>query len=41
MERPDFFQLENGKKVKLPFSKEEYNSRFLSLELKWIEIILI
>ncbi len=31
MERPDFFQLENGKKVKLPFSKEEYNSRIFKL----------
>ena len=31
MERPDFFQLENGKKVKLPFSKEEYSSRIFKL----------
>jgi creatinase len=27
MERPDFFTLNNGKKVKLPFSTQEYNSR--------------
>ncbi len=27
MERPDFFSLENGEKVKLPFSKKEYNKR--------------
>ena len=27
MERPDFFELKNGKKVKLPFSKDEYNRR--------------
>ena len=27
MERPDFFDLKNGKKVKLPFSNKEYNQR--------------
>ena len=27
MERPDFFELKNGKKVKLPFSNDEYNRR--------------
>ena len=27
MERPDFFSLKNGKKVKLPFSNEEYKKR--------------
>ena len=27
MERPDFFELRNGKKVKLPFSNKEYNQR--------------
>ena len=27
MERPDFFELKNGKKVKLPFSNKEYDTR--------------
>ena len=27
MERPDFFTLKNGEKVKLPFSNSEYNER--------------
>jgi creatinase len=27
MERPDFFTLKNGEKVKLPFSNKEYNQR--------------
>ena len=27
MERPDFFTLKNGEKVKLPFSKSEYDQR--------------
>ena len=27
MERPDFFNLENGDKAKLPFSKKEYHQR--------------
>ena len=31
MERPDFFKLENGKKVKLPFSKKEYDERVQKL----------
>ena len=31
MERPDFFTLKNGKKVKLPFSNQEYNNRVLKL----------
>ena len=28
MERPDFFELKNGEKVKLPFSEKEYNKEF-------------
>ena len=31
MERPDFFSLKNGEKVKLPFSNEEYKRRLDSL----------
>ena len=31
MERPDFFKLKNGEKVKLPFSNKEYNERVSSL----------
>ncbi len=31
MERPDFFKLKNGEKVKLPFSNKEYNNRVSSL----------
>ena len=31
MERPDFFKMENGKKVKLPFSKKEYDERVKKL----------
>ena len=31
MERPDFFELKNGSKVKLPFSKEEYKQRIKKL----------
>ena len=27
MERPDFFELQNGTKVKLPFSNQEYENR--------------
>jgi len=27
MERPDFFELKNGSKVKLPFSEKEYQNR--------------
>ena len=31
MERPDFFELKNGDKVKLPFSNEEYKQRINKL----------
>ncbi len=31
MERPDFFTLQNGNKVKLPFSKNEYENRLKKL----------
>ena len=31
MERPDFFELKNGKKVKLPFSNQEYQNRVSKL----------
>jgi creatinase len=31
MERPDFFSLKNGKKVKLPFSNKEYATRLNTL----------
>jgi Xaa-Pro aminopeptidase len=31
MERPDFFTLKNGEKVKLPFSNSEYNTRVNNL----------
>ena len=31
MERPDFFELKNGKKVKLPFSNKEYQNRLSKL----------
>ena len=31
MERPDFFTLKNGEKVKLPFSNQEYKNRVLKL----------
>ena len=31
MERPDFFTLKNGEKVKLPFSNQEYINRVSSL----------
>jgi creatinase len=31
MERPDFFELKNGEKVKLPFSDKEYNQRVSNL----------
>ena len=30
MERPDFFELKNGEKVKLPFTDKEYNDRVQS-----------
>ena len=32
MERPDFFELKNGEKVKLPFSDKEYQNRVASLK---------
>jgi len=31
MERPDFFQLKNGFKAKLPFSDKEYTNRISKL----------
>ena len=31
MERPDFFSMKNGEKVKLPFSKKEYDNRVLRI----------
>ena len=31
MERPDFFELKNGEKVKLPFTEKEYNDRVSKL----------
>ena len=31
MERPDFFELKNGSKVKLPFSQTEYQNRLNKL----------
>ena len=31
MERPDFFELKNGEKVKLPFTKTEYDRRVNNL----------
>ena len=31
MERPDFFSLKNGEKVKLPFSNSEYDRRVNNL----------
>ena len=31
MERPDFFELKNGEKAKLPFSNKEYSQRVLNL----------
>ena len=31
MERPDFFELNNGEKVKLPFTDNEYNDRVSKL----------
>jgi creatinase len=31
MERPDFFTLKNGEKVKLPFSESEYDRRVNNL----------
>ena len=31
MERPDFFELKNGEKVKLPFTEKEYQNRLKKL----------
>ena len=31
MERPDFFDLKNGEKVKLPFTDKEYQNRLSKL----------
>ena len=31
MERPDFFTLKNGEKVKLPFTDKEYQRRLNNL----------
>ena len=31
MERPDFFELKNGEKVKLPFTEKEYQNRLSKL----------
>ena len=41
MERPDFFELRNGKKVKLPFSNKEYNQRVNKLRSLMEKKILI
>ena len=34
MQRPDFFELKNGSKVKLPFTDKEYNNRLKKLREK-------
>ena len=41
MERPDFFSLKNGEKVKLPFSNNEYNNRVNKLRIVMEKKILI
>ncbi len=45
MERPDFFTLKNGQKLKLPFSDEEYNKRLKKLRFvmdkKNLDIIIL
>ena len=33
MKRPDFFTLKNGKKVKLPFTEQEYKTRLKNLRI--------
>ena len=33
MERPDFFELKNGERAKLPFTKKEYNQRVNKLRV--------
>ena len=37
MERPDFFELKNGEKVKLPFSDKEYQNRISKLRHVMLE----
>jgi creatinase len=39
MERPDFFELKNGSKVKLPFSQTEYQNRLDKLRTTISKII--
>jgi len=34
MEKPDFFELKNGNKVKLPFSDQEYKNRLNKIQKK-------
>ena len=45
MERPDFFELKNGEKVKLPFTDKEYNDRVSKLrsvmDLNGLDMVLI
>ena len=45
MERPDYFNLKNGNKSKLPFSKNEYERRLKGLReimnLHDLEMILL
>ena len=45
MERPNFFQLKNGNRVKLPFSNHEYENRLNKLRLvmdkKNLDIIIL
>ena len=45
MQRPDFFELRNGSKVKLPFTDKEYNNRLKKLREKMsqkkIEMIIL
>ena len=45
MERPDFFSLKNGEKVKLPFSNNEYNNRVnklrIVMEKKNLDMIIL
>ena len=33
MKRPDFFTLKNGKKIKLPFTEQEYKTRLENLRI--------
>ena len=45
MERPDFFELKNGEKVKLPFTDKEYNDRVSKLrsvmDQKSIDMVIL